>query len=617
MSRRGIFICLLISMMIIVLLGSGVMAANETNNETESDGFEFSGNSDNSEISGEGIDRAYSCLESEIKDRDLSLQEAIFATLALGDQDDLIDEIEDERRGDCWPENSCTVKETAQVLLAYERAGENTEDIKEWLLDHSQNSEELVWYLEVDISNHIESECTVKYDGDSYDFQIREDMTLNKGAGSCLDKSNSGFWFEIDNNCLEEEFEVSCNEDFITALVYEKKNGDTVYVTGETHSASSLGTTTEKVDSKCFGVSGCDYEGTLWGVVALIDLGMSDGVENYLPYLIALSEDNKEYFPDAFLSLIVGGDDYYTMVVQSQDQGKFWDIAGSPYNRFYDTSLGMLALRSSGGNELDGAKQYLLDIQTQDGCWNNNNVRDTGFVLYSGWGRNIGGGSSGGGQGIVLCESAGNYCGNRFACLDAGGLILGEYECTNFAEVCCSINPIEFTCGEKGGVVCGNNEQCSGSVTSSLDGSCCLGSCEIISDENQCERFGGICRTSCLSGEESNTDTCTLSGDICCVEPRESSSGIGIWVWIILLFILIILVVLAIIFRDKLKLWWYKIKNRKSKPKTDTTQVQQRPAAKPMMRRFVPSPSRGGRVRKAGRDKELEETMRKLRDMSK
>src|SRR3989344_6639138 len=47
----------------------------------------------------EGIDKAYACLENEVdKKSALSLQEAIFTTLALGEEDKALDVIKDEKK---------------------------------------------------------------------------------------------------------------------------------------------------------------------------------------------------------------------------------------------------------------------------------------------------------------------------------------------------------------------------------------------------------------------------------------------------------------------------------------------------------------------------------------
>lgn len=599
--RKEVFALMFFVLMSFVLT-SGVLAVGNETNQTS------------------GLDKvnvAYTCLENQIKDKDLGLQDAVFATMALGGQDDLIDEIEHERNGNCWPSPTCTLRETAQVVLAYNQAGKSNSEITDWLESRAKVADDLTWYLEIDVSNHVASDCTVRYNGNKYDFKIKDDMTLSGSAGSCLKKSSSGYWLEITDACVgdEEEFEVSCDEDFITTLIYEKSLGGTIFVSSDTHSASSLGTTKEQVSAKCFATgSKCDYEGTLWATLALDKKGKD--VSEYLPYLIALSSDNQKYFPSSFLYILAGGDDQYTEITQNQKQGKFWELVSSPYNRFYDTSLGLLGLAGTSAEERTNAQNYLIGIQTTEGCWNNNNIRDTGFILYSGWGKTA---KSGGSSVGTSCTGAGNYCVPRYACLEASGLVMGEYDCSNFGDSCCSVNVIEQTCAEKSGVICGSGETCKGSTTSSLDGTCCLDVCQITQQANSCEILGGICSVSCGSGTKEASNSCDLSGEKCCVQ--DNTTGSSIWIWILLLLILIVLVVIGILYRNKIKVQWYKWKGRAS-----STEVK-RPANPGFgMPRFVPQQGLRRQplmrqsprpIRRTEKDTELEETMKKLRDMGK
>src|SRR3990172_9190129 len=86
-------------------------------------------------VSTDNIDRAYDCLENQTKGKNLSLKEATFSMLALGSKGNLADRIESFKDASlCWPKGACNVKETAQVALAYNRAGKETGNIKKWLL---------------------------------------------------------------------------------------------------------------------------------------------------------------------------------------------------------------------------------------------------------------------------------------------------------------------------------------------------------------------------------------------------------------------------------------------------------------------------------------------------
>lgn len=579
----------------------------------------------------ENIDKAYQCLISEIEDKDsLSLQEAVFSVLALGPNDKLDSIISSEKSSsfNCWPKGSCKIKDTAQVLLAYQRAGRETAGIVSWLESKSIASSELSWYLEIDIANKVESECTVKYSGDERTVRIEEDMQISGSAGSCLTVSNSGYWLKVRDNCYDEEFEISCDEDFVTTLLYQKGNSGTVFVSSNTNSAPSLGTTSEKVESECFSTgSSCDYEGTLWATYALSKEGVN--IDKYLPYLSALAEDNSKFFPESFLYVMVGGQDNYAEIVGSQKQSKFWEASASPYNRYYDSSLAFLAIGGEGYSEVENARNYFLQIQTDEGCWNNNNIRDTAFLLYSGWPKVV----STSGDEIVACESRGYVCGSALSCLSSGGQVLNEYVCTgNVNQVCCSANPSAPSCSEQGGEICGADEVCSdGNLAPSSQGSCCLSSCvEKQETSETCSDAGGTCRPVCQDGEETlSGETCKISGDVCCAVESggDSQDGGNWWIWITLLSILIILVILGIIYRNKIKLWYYKWKGRAGSspirrgpprgPPSGPRPIQfpRRPApifGKPIgtRRPLRPAPHSNHN------DKEMEETMRKLKEMS-
>ncbi|MDO8508444.1 MAG: hypothetical protein Q7S27_02045 [Nanoarchaeota archaeon] len=577
------------------------------------------------------IEKAYQCLADQIKGKDsLSLQDAIFGTLAVGNEKKLKDKIEQEKKGNenCWPKAGCTIKDTAQTLLALDRIGGDEKSAKDWLLTKMQPARDLTWYLEIDIQNHGASECKLTYDGRESKIKVREDMKLEGSPGSCFEISYGGYWLKIADKCLEKEFSVSCDQDFITALVYQKNSGSTVFVSSETHSSVSLGTTSEKVESKCFSTGNkCDYEGTLWASVVLAKIG--EDVSSYIPYLLAFSGDNQRYLPSSFLYMLTNGDESYSELVDNQKLGQYWSVVASPYNRFYDTALAMLALGDSDSGELDSAKNYLLNVQTKEGCWNNNNIRDSAFILYSGWPKTRGDGAGTGG-GTELCEPSGYYCEAESDCLEIGGSALREFECT-IRSVCCTKKFVGVSCDEKRGLVCSSNQRCTGRIESSADGSCCIeGSCENIPTENLCALADGICKGSCSEDEENIGESCPDSGDLCCKEKviPEEKGGI---LWIVILSVLIIIVILGIIFRHRIAIWWHSRKRRGGQgtvsgprlpPGTPPGMVMPRPIPRygPPTQR---GPARGGpilrptRGAKSPQDKEMEETMKKLREMSK
>ncbi len=568
----------------------------------------------------DSIKKAYSCLDNQIKDKtSMSLQEAVFGTLALGSKKNLDDIIESKKRpnDNCWPKEGCTLKDTSQVLMAYDRINKDSSKINSWISAKNSTPSELNWYLEIDINNHVPAQCTLKYDGTERKIQINDEMKIEGSPGNCLSVSSSGYWLSIRDNCVDKKFEISCQEDFVTTLLYQRSNGGTVFVSSETHSAPSLGTTSELINAKCFKTgANCDYEGTLWASLAL--QGAGEDVSAYIPYLIALSGDNQKYFPSSFIYMLRDSrdaDEQYGEILQLQKQNKYWEMIGTPYNRYYDTSLAMLALEGTSTNELLNARNYLVTIQEENGCWNSNNIRDTAFVLYSGWPEDKV--STGGGDtpSVESCEGAGHYCESRLSCIDSRGDILNNFACSG-PKICCSIKAVDDeTCKEKGGEICIAGEECSVTKVQAADGACCLDKCRII-EENTCEATNaGVCKSSCSDNEEEISESCT-GGYICCKEKPKKE---GSWFWIIVLILLIIIVILAIIFRNKIRFWWFRWRGKAkispvTRPPPSGERLNIRPApARNLGNTFMP---RRPNIRPVSeKDREFEETLKKLKDM--
>ena len=584
------------------------------------------------------VDKAYQCLNNEINNKtSMALEQAIFAGLAIGSKKAEV-KINNEKSSssDCWPKDNCRLKETAQVGLALKRMGKDTSKIEKWLLSKNATPTEVIWYLEIDISDRSSAKCSIKY-GKSRSIRILDDMTLSENsADDCLSISNSGYWLKINPTCLNKEFEVSCNKDFVTALLYEKRIGETVYVSSESHKSAANGSTKEQVKAKCFKTGNtCDYEGSLWAAFTLNKFG--EDINAFIPYLTALAEDNLKYFPSAFLYSLSASsisNEFYSDIVQKQNRNNLWEISGSLYKKYYDTSLAMLALSNSNAAEFENARVALLAEQKSNGCWSErDSIVDTSFILYSGWSRPVSGAGGSGTSGDARCASVdAQSCENKQACLGAGGLEKANFECTG-GTICCSIKVPQTSCKVQNGTLCKTDEECTEIEAASSDGSCCLGSCvkKTTAQSYTCSADVGNCKVSCNSDEqEDDSKTCEITDYKCCRAP-ESTGGIS-WFWIILLLILIILIILAIIYRDKLRVWWYKFRgNAKVSPIV-------KPGVPPFggsrgMEDFRPSPKfapvPGRRMMPPGRlqpqmrrsvspkDKELEETLKKLKEMSK
>jgi hypothetical protein len=579
------------------------------------------------------IDKAYQCLQDELEEKTvqaLSLEEAIFSMLALGSREKLQTKINQDKNANepCWPAQSCALKETAQVLLAYDRINRNAdaEAIADWLMSKNTSTTNINWFLQIDISTHTAAECTITYDGTPKTVNIGENMVISGNAGPCFATTQSGYWLQVQPNCFDKEFAISCNQDFVTSLLYQRPGSSTIYISPNTHSSASAGQTREKVNSKCLRAGNtCDYEGNLWAAMALTKKGKD--ISSLLPYLTVFAEDNQRFFPSAFIYTVTQGEDQYSNIVQAQRQNQFWEAPGSPNRRFYDSSLAFLALQGASSQEAENSKTYFQGIQTPQGCWDNNHLRNTAFLLYSGWPRTIvSPGPNGNGGTIDLCPT--EQCMSTFACGQNEGQILPGLQCSG-TQVCCSVAAQQQTCAAQSGTICTTSQTCSGQVVPSIEsGTCCVGTCQAIPPEppNECLDIGGACRFSCGPGEEQFSYSCgTSTGSICCLPSTPSGGNGGGMMWlIIMLIILIALLALGIIYRRKLQLWIFKAKDRNARPSGAPGGPRYPPAYPPAMRRpqYGPRPGmppQGPRQApqrtQSKEDKELEETMKKLKEM--
>ena len=588
------------------------------------------------------IDLAFDCLKNKVETKcsTLSVEEQIFSLLAISDSD--IDAeckdalISESNNGECWPKSGCNLKETSLALLALDNEGENTDKIQEWLRAQTKSSPDLIWFLEIHSTNNEATTCQISYSGKGpYTINIDEEGEIDSGAGSCLALSDDNLFLRLSPSCFEKEITISCDKDFITTMIYKKQNSDVIYVSQNTHEASAGSSTQENVTSECFEKSGtCDYEGSLWATTALLLTNPEEDISPYLPYLIALEPDMQKFFPQTFLYLLLDYDEYKSEILNLQKNENFWDIENS-YSKYYDSALAMWAFRGEGIEEFDNAKDYFLEHQDNNGCWGN--VRDTAFILYSGWGEYSG-------NGAVepppsdTCTGHG-YCLSSYECqYEAEGEILSDYFCESFSKVCCSKQIKEKTCSEKHGVVCGEGKTCSISTVTSLDEpECCLGICEPSEQGTQtnqnggtnqngeisdCESQGGFCRFECYDTEEEIIYDCLDSDKVCCKtksSPIIKKKGL-IWL-IISLVILIFLVILGIIFRNKLKSAFFKKKTGfRTGPAPNATYPRgpSNPPMTPILSRPVlPRSAPVRRPRSSKIEKEMQDTLKKLKEMGK
>ncbi|MBI2448759.1 hypothetical protein HYV49_00505 [Candidatus Pacearchaeota archaeon] len=581
------------------------------------------------------VEKGYACLYDKVKNNcdSLTVEQQSFSLLALA-HTDVVNECKDallaksrRNEGECWPKEGCKLRETSLAALALGVTNQDVQKPLNWLLSMNSTPRDLTWYLEIDAQEA--TACTVSYSGKDFKISMSSEKQFNADAEPCLRRAVNNYFLEVDQSCLTRTFTVSCDKEFISTFLYKKKNSDVFHVSSKTESASAGGKTQNTIRAICFKEGAeCDYEGSSWTTLALIRSGKETAL--FIPYLTAFAADNSKFFPEAFLFILTDRDEFFSEVNSLRDIDGFWDL-NSKYGRFYDTSLATLSLKADG---LDETQEWLLSNQDSSGCWNNGNIRDTAFILYSMWpqyfdpssGKISGGATIGN---IPYCESSGFYCITAGECDAASGKNLENYFCPGFNTLCCD-RPAqrEESCFDKGGIICRPDEKCTPreSVVQSADsGVCCRGNCikDVITPqtETECEKEGYECLSNCPSFEEEKDFACS-SGKICCGSkdalPEEEPPS-RLWI-VFLLGSLIVLAIIAILFRNRIRLFFFRRKKGQERqpfrfgppsfPPRSPMPPTFRGPSRPMPPRPIPK-------KESSSDKEFDETLKKLKEVGK
>lgn len=536
LNKRG----LVFAVFFLILLSTSVLAAV---NETEQ------------------TNQAYNWLSNSSRDKwtNMSVEDNALVLLALSYDDGFALQgknalIAKSNNSECWPSSNCKIKDTALATFALSKICVDTEKSQDWLMNKNATPTDLIWYLQTDTP--VASSCSVAYDSKEYKFSIAEDKKLSNAAGSCLTLSFGSYWFKIASSCLDKTFTVSCDQDFAATLVYQKPADSTYYVSSDTKKESASGFADLKISAICIkeGFS-CSYEGTL-----LTALALQDRVDKnlFLPYLIAYADKNTRYFPEAYLLKFSGLQDYANQLFDMQKSTGYWLAASSINGKYYDTALALNALSDFSSEKTERAKTWLLNEQVKTGnnagSWQASK-KDTAFVLYSLWPKEASCVSNTGEGGTIACEASGRYCMSSGDCnsedTDEGHLCYGF-------DVCCNEKKQLKTCAEAGGIPCDYSLYCDGYTLQDISDisygkQCCSGTCtqqtESVSD---CEQKGYYCsQGSCLDSEEPAGYSCNTNSETCCmdVSTETTKSGFNWWGAII---IIIILAVVLFLLKGKL-----------------------------------------------------------------
>ncbi len=492
----------------------------------------------------------------------------------------------------CWTnvgqanKNNCRIMDSALAKLALNEIYENTTYVDNWLLSNKRVfTKDIYWYLQIDAERGKEVSCEVMYQDSMQNLTVFANKTVkkNSGTGECIEGVYKNYWFKIKNTeaCYDNIYSIKCfgNESdsgSVTAtLLYNNNSNDQrVYfsVSSEIFSGAigyvnvlgdkivAPGVMEMNIPSYCLGTgreSGtCDYEGTAWATFVWQMEGKQEYMNLFIPYLVVYSSqtENQKYFPESFLSKIIGGE-YSKKLIKDQrrivkpqtrpvEYYSFWLKEPMLYGRFYDTPKAALALGDSTPN-IDEIRDYLLNKLSKDHSWKNDfdssppafkdTIRDTAFILWVFWQSYCPG--AGGTQGAE-CEQQGfyyacqDYCfdyqnvwanfncpsgliccqnktSNPDACVDLGGICTAGISCpTGSGELteirscpgnqplCCK-DYVRSQCSDFNRRVCDEylGEHCQNNETvETTDGLCCLSSCVIDDGQSSCySQNGYIC----------------------------------------------------------------------------------------------------------------------------
>jgi hypothetical protein len=521
----------------------------------------------------------------------------------------------------CWSnvgqanKNNCRIMDTALAKLALNEIQENTTYVDNWLLSNKRIfTKDIYWYLQIDAQLGKEVSCEVMYQDSMQNLTVFANKTVAKkgGTGDCIEGVHKNYWFKIKNTeaCYNNIYSIKCfgNESdagSVTATLLYNNNSDdkklyfsvsSEIVSGAVGYVNILGDEIVAPDvmelnipSYCLGTnqSGqgiCDYEGTAWATFVWMMEGKQEYVNMFTPYLVVYSSntENQKYFPESFLSKIIGGD-YTDKLVKEQQRIRkpqtqpaaywsFWLKQPLLYGQFYDTPKAALALADSTPN-IEEIRDYLLNRLSKDHSWKNefdtapskDTIRDTAFILWVFWGSYCpGAGGTQGAEceqqglnfgcqdscldlqimwpfncpsGLVCCE---NTTSNPDACIDNGGMCtagiscptgsgqLSEIvSCPNDQPLCCKTYT-QSQCSDFGRRVCDSylGEYCQNNETvETSDGQCCLSSCITDNPQTSCYSQNGyvcladeICWSSALGDQ---VPFIPALEDTCCPSPSE------------------------------------------------------------------------------------------------
>ena len=381
----------------------------------------------------------------------------------------------------CWPNPTCTIKDTSAALLVEKKIGLginsiSAQEISAWLAS-KQTLANLVgsWNLQIITPNT--GQCGLRYQKQGETQSNEFTLTVDNGKisyGSCQNQ----YFFNI-NSCLGNNLlskpstiiEVSCQSLSSASLSIVYQEGNAIYLIGTPVSTRGRFT----INNGFFG----NKLDTLYANWAL------EGTESNINSIIYLKKNQENKVIDqSILYLTTKEGSFLSNLLALQTEfGQFSDQDGS--SNEFNNGLAGLALQENTqhATELERLKEWLSTKQKQDNSWGSNE-KTTAMVLYGAY--------QGGiipNTGTVQCQNGikegneqcdGSSFGNITRCQDLG-FTGGTLSCTSL----CQFNT--SSCFGQQGTQCNDGRDNDGD-----------GFCDIITS---------ICRDNSIPGDRDCTDS--------------------------------------------------------------------------------------------------------------
>lgn len=478
------------------------------------------------------IKKAYSWLESQSKGRwnFLTTEQHVFSFLALKEKlteldktaalNSLISKSENKK---CWPKSNCNVKETALSKRMLDSMQQDTRNISNWLLNQTIPTAGIEWYLQLTSPYGTKISCNISYSSTTNDLFIDEKNAISGIPGNCFDIYN-GYWLKLKPECSKYTFNISCNDTSMANFLFKKENA--WYVTSEIENLNSGDLREMKISSSCIKNSNnlCDYESTAWTAYSFKKQGDNEKVKIFLPYLITFKDENKKYFPDAFLYALTDNVEYEQNIEKIKGNSYFILLNPSQYNELYDSALAMVMTANyENRGILNSMETQLLARQSTRGNWeisSGDSQRETALILLGFWPDFTS---------TTECEGSGYSCVSNCSSLGTSQ----PYSC-NTGKQCCEMETIDCTdvsgmCAYTCGVsqidttdICESGKRCcknygSAYCVSEIKGNLCTG-------DQKCLDANGEIKEFITSKDLTNGNYCCVGT---CLTPSALCSDVG------------------------------------------------------------------------------------------